>query len=115
MKIARLTLSNNKNKRFCVTLDDGKIFHFGSKHGNTYIDHHDKILRANYLKRHLANKIEHSLISNLIPSPALFSSMLLWGYHNHDCISIHGHSHSHTSICIVILIVLILVRYCYCR
>ena len=39
----------------------------------------DKVKRENYLKRHLANKIENKLINDLIPSPALFSAFLLWG------------------------------------
>ena len=46
----------------------------------TYIDHHDKTKRANYWKRHLvANRTELHLITNLVPSPELFSAMLLWG------------------------------------
>jgi len=36
-------------------------------------------LRANYWKRHLANRTEDERITNLVPSPALFSAMLLWG------------------------------------
>ena len=77
--IIEITESKKPSKRFCVTLDTGKSYDFGYKHGKTYIDHHDKRLRQNYLKRHLANRTEHTLISNLVPSPALFSAMLLWG------------------------------------
>ena len=62
-----------------MTLDNGQSYDFGLKGGKTYIDHHDKRLRANYWKRHLANRTEHERIKNLTPSPALFSAMLLWG------------------------------------
>ena len=71
--------SNRTNKRYCVTLDNGRSYDFGLKDGKTYIDHHDERLRTNYWKRHLANRTEHEHITNLIPSPALFSAMLLWG------------------------------------
>ena len=77
--IVEITDSKKPSKRFCVTMDNGKRFDFGLKNGSTYIDHHDKRLRTNYWKRHLANRTEHRLISDLIPSPALFSAMLLWG------------------------------------
>jgi hypothetical protein len=45
------------------------------------VDHmtSDERLRANYWKRHLANRTEHERTTNLIPSPALFSAMILWG------------------------------------
>ena len=76
-----LEISNSKkaSKRYCVRLDDGRTIDFGLKNGDTYIDHHDPEKRENYWKRHLANKTEHRLITQLIPSPALFSAMLLWG------------------------------------
>jgi len=79
MQIIKIDPSEKKDKRFIVTLDDGRKFDFGLKTGQTYIDHHDKVKRENYLKRHLANKIENKLINDLIPSPALFSAFLLWG------------------------------------
>jgi hypothetical protein len=71
--------SNYKNKRFEITLNNGKKFNFGYKFGNTFIDHNDKKLRENYLKRHMANKKEKYLNDNLIPSNSLFSAKLLWG------------------------------------
>ena len=72
--IVNIEPSKNKNQRFEVTLDDGRKFNFGLKDGQTYIDHHE-----NYLKRHLANKIENKLINDLIPSPALFSVFFIMG------------------------------------
>ena len=78
-KIISIENSKRKNKRFKVTLDDGQIFHFGLKGGNTYIDHHDKQKRENYRKRHLGNEIEKHLITHLIPSSSLMSYWILWG------------------------------------
>lgn len=71
--------SNRKYKRFVVRMDDGRLFHFGLKMGQTYIDHGDESLRKRYWNRHYNNEKEKYLIDNLIPSPALFSSMVLWG------------------------------------
>ena len=71
--------SLKKYKRYSVTMDNGKTYDFGLKDGQTYIDHHDKKKRLNYWKRHMSNKTEHQLITNLAPSPSLFSAYLLWG------------------------------------
>jgi hypothetical protein len=73
--------SNKPNKRFMVILDNDGVIHFGDKNGSTYIDHHDKKKRDNYLKRHYALKKEKPFIDNLIPSPSLMSYMILWGPH----------------------------------
>lgn len=79
MKIIDLIDSPRKNKRFRVFLDDGHHYDFGLLNGNTYIDHHDKRKRDAYRARHMSNKNEKELIDNLVPSPALFSMVLLWG------------------------------------
>ena len=79
MKIVKLETSGKKNKRFSVILDNGEKYDFGLVDGMTYIDHFDKDLRYRYWKRHYGNKREKELIDNLIPSPALFSAMILWG------------------------------------
>lgn len=95
MKIISISESPKKNKRFRVVVQKndeyGNIIHqnvdFGLKDfkDGTYIDHHDPQKRLNYISRHLANYNEKKLIDNLIPSPALFSMMLLWGkYDNID-------------------------------
>jgi hypothetical protein len=44
-------LSDRKDKRFYIVYDN-KIIHFGLKNGDTFIDHHDRIKRANWRKRH---------------------------------------------------------------
>ena len=78
-RIVSIEDSKRKNKRYKVTLDDGQIFHFGLKGGDTYIDHKNTQKRENYRKRHLGNDTEKYLIQHLIPSPSLFSYYLLWG------------------------------------
>ena len=79
MKIIKIENSNLKNKRFKVILNDGSFYNFGLRTGSTFIDHHDKVKRENYRKRHYNNKIEKYLIDNYTPSPSLFSYYLLWG------------------------------------
>lgn len=68
-----------ENKRFRVMMDTGKMYDFGYKGGQTYIDHQDKAKREAYRKRHYANATEKKLIDNLVPSPSLFAYYLLWG------------------------------------
>lgn len=77
--IVKIEKSPKEHKRFRVTMDNGKTYDFGLDVGNTYLDHGDKIKRYNYLQRHLANKTEEQLILNLVPSPSLFSALILWG------------------------------------
>jgi hypothetical protein len=67
------------NKRYRVTLDDGRKYDFGSKYGSTYLDHQNQQLRDAYWKRHYVNRTERELIDNLVPSPALLSAYILWG------------------------------------
>jgi hypothetical protein len=81
MKIIKIINSPKKNKRYRVFLDDNSFYDFGLKNPTygAYIDHHDKTIRDNYRKRHLNNKNEFELITNLTPSPSLFSYYVLWG------------------------------------
>jgi hypothetical protein len=67
--------STRKDKRLMVQFSNGMVVHFGSKTGETYIDHGDKIKRSNYLARH-GNSNEDW--SNPY-SPASLSRFLLWG------------------------------------
>jgi hypothetical protein len=60
-------------------MTDGREIHFGMKGGFTYVDEKNKTKRHNYFARHMANKTEKKLITTLTPSPALMSSMILWG------------------------------------
>jgi hypothetical protein len=80
--IVSIEKSTRKGKRFMATYKDGdktKTIHFGSEGATTYLDGASDLVRENYLKRHLANKIEKRLIENNIISPATLSARLLWG------------------------------------
>ena len=82
MEIVEIINSPKQDKRFRVAVNMGgkiKNFDFGSAVGQTYIDHGDKVKRNNYLLRHTANATERKRITELIPSPAMFSAWLLWG------------------------------------
>lgn len=84
--------SDHRDKRFYIDVTiKGKVhrIHYGDRNGFTYIDGADDKTRENYWKRHWGSPNEREYISNLIPSPALFSAMLLWGksnnfYENYD-------------------------------
>jgi hypothetical protein len=78
MKIVSLEKSNRKDKKYVVLLDDGKTYHFGLKNAITYVEGATKQKRDAFLARHLNNPLEKKLIENLVPSPALFSTYLLW-------------------------------------
>jgi hypothetical protein len=81
LQIVDIKPSDKKNKKFKVILNNNATYDFGSLNSNTYIDHHDPIKKDNYLKRHMANEKEYNNITNLIPSPSLFSYYLNWGNH----------------------------------
>lgn len=51
-------ISDRKTKRYYVVYQDKQI-HFGSKTGQTFIDHGDKTIRANWIARH--SKIKNSI------------------------------------------------------
>ena len=78
MKIIKIEESPKLTKRYRVILDNNSFYDFGLDDGECYLDHGDKKKRDNYLKRHMANKTEFNLITNLVPSPSLFSAYLLW-------------------------------------
>ena len=84
MKIIKIEESPKLTKRYRVFLDNNSFYDFGLDDGPTYLDHSDKKKIDNYLKRHMANKTEFNLISNLVPSPSLFSAYLLWNTPNLD-------------------------------
>ena len=78
LQITGYGFSNLKDKRFFVQLNNNKIYHFGYKFGETFLDHKDERKKQGYQKRHLGNETERKRIEELIPSPALFSFYLLW-------------------------------------
>ncbi len=73
-----LYLSDRKNKRFMIVFGDKK-YYFSQPNSNTYIDGATDKQRDAYRKRHLANPLEHDLITNLVHSPALLSYHISWG------------------------------------
>jgi hypothetical protein len=83
MRIGGLQASKKKDKRYVIHIvDENKVksYNFGLKGGETFIDHKDEAKRLAYLARHMSpGSKEKELIENLIPSPALFSAVLLWG------------------------------------
>ena len=66
--------STRKGKRFMATYKNGKVVHFGSDVGSTYIDEGDVLKRDNYIKR-------HSVRENFDDpfSAGALSRWLLWG------------------------------------
>jgi len=74
MRFISLEKSNKPDKKLVIKFSDPNLtIHFGSKHSSTYLDHHDKIKRSNYLKRHMVNEDwEHVNAGSL-------SAYLLWG------------------------------------
>jgi len=76
--IVDIVPSVKKNKKYTVIMDSGKEYSFGYDGSQTYLDHKDKKKRENYWKRHYLGT-EKILIDNLVPSPSLFSAVLLWG------------------------------------
>ena len=75
---SKFGISNRINKLFYVIYNN-KYIHFGSKNGNTYIDHHDDEIKKNWIARH--SKIKNSkgeYVITLKDSPSYWSKNLLW-------------------------------------
>ena len=77
MKFISLTPSTRQTKKYMIKLqtDDNKIktIHFGSIHSKTYLDHHDKKKRLNYLERHMVNEDWDNINAGSL------SAFILWG------------------------------------
>jgi hypothetical protein len=70
--------SNMKGKRFYVRYM-GKKIHFGSKGGQTFIDHRDEKKRKNWRARHSKIRDKQGrLVHKLKTSPSFWSWTLLW-------------------------------------
>ena len=74
MRFISLEKSNKPDKKLVIKFSEpNKTIHFGSKNSLTYLDHHDKHKRSNYLKRHIVNEDwDHVNAGSL-------SAYLLWG------------------------------------
>ena len=74
MKFISLKKSNKPNKKLVITFSEpNRTIHFGRKYSSTYLDHHDKVKRSNYLKRHKVNEDWNQVNAGSL------SKWLLWG------------------------------------
>lgn len=70
--------SNVKGKRFYV-IYDGKKINFGSNTNNTFIDHHDNVIRKNWIARHNCIKLKSGEYAYKVKSqPAFWAYKILW-------------------------------------
>ena len=75
MKFISLEKSNKPNKKLVIKFSDPNLtIHFGSKNSLTYLDHHDKHKRSNYLKRHIVNEDWENVNAGSL------AAHLLWGH-----------------------------------
>jgi hypothetical protein len=74
MKFVSLNHSPNPAKKLVIKFSDPNLtIHFGSKNSSTYLDHHDKKKRENYLNRHRVNENWDEVNAGSL------SAYLLWG------------------------------------
>ena len=74
MRFISLEKSNKSDKKLKIKFSDPNLtIHFGSKNSSTYLDHHDKHKRSNYLKRHMVNEDWGNVNAGSL------SAFLLWG------------------------------------
>ena len=74
MKFISLEKSNKANKKLVIKFSEPTLtIHFGSKNSSTFLDHHDKIKRSNYLKRHRVNEDWNQVNAGSL------SAYILWG------------------------------------
>ena len=74
MKFISLEKSNKQNKKLVIKFSEPTLtIHFGSKNSSTFLDHHDKLKRSNYLKRHRVNEDWNQVNAGSL------SAYILWG------------------------------------
>ena len=74
MRFISLKKSNKPNKKLVITFSEPNLtIHFGSKNSSTFLDHHDKVKRSNYLKRHKVNEDWNQINAGSL------SAYILWG------------------------------------
>jgi len=74
MKFISLEKSNKPNKKLVIKFSDPNLtIHFGSKNSSTFLAHHDKVKRSNYLKRHKVNEDWNQVNAGSL------SAYILWG------------------------------------
>jgi len=70
-------LSGTKTKRFYVIYNN-KIINFGSKVGKAFIDHHDKLIRKNWVERHSKISKDGKPAYKNKESPSYWAYHILW-------------------------------------
>ena len=74
MRFISLEKSNKPDKKLVIKFSEPTLtIHFGSKNSSTYLDHHDKHKRSNYLKRHMVNEDWGNVNAGSL------SAYILWG------------------------------------
>jgi len=74
MRFISLEKSNKPDKKLVIKFSDPNLtIHFGSKNSSTFLDHHDKLKRSNYLKRHRVNEDWNQVNAGSL------SAYILWG------------------------------------
>jgi len=74
MKFLSLEKSQKPDKKYVIKFTNpDKTIHFGSKKSSTYLDHHDKIKRENYILRHKVREDWTKINAGSL------SRYLLWG------------------------------------
>ena len=76
MKLIKVVPSTNTTKKYDAFFDDGKKVSFGSATSETYLDHHDKVKREAYRKRH-----KKDLETGDVTRAGYLSFYLTWGDH----------------------------------
>ena len=77
----KLEISDRKNKRFMITLDDGTNIHFGQypyKGRGAFIDHHDEKIKSAWQARHSKVMLNNEPAYLNPNSPEYYSWHLLW-------------------------------------
>ncbi len=77
MKFISLEKSNKPNKKLVIKFSDPNLtIHFGSKNSSTFLDHHDKVKRSNYLKRHKVNEDWDQINAGSLDSTDMYANLL---------------------------------------
>jgi len=75
MIFVSLKKSDRADKKYVIVFKEpSTTIHFGSKNSKTYLDHGDKTIRENYIKRHRLNNEDWNKIN-----AGSLSRYLLWG------------------------------------
>ncbi len=78
MRFVSLEPSKRPTKKYVIQFEEPKkTIHFGSKNSSTYLDHHDKQKRQNYLIWHMMNEDWDNVNAGSLFLPIFFGGVLL--------------------------------------